>query len=142
MFPFSLEFWIVLAVVCILGELLTLTFFLLSVAVGAGFGALTNYLHLDPMIQLAVFIIVTLICVLLSRPIVNKLTINSPLKKSNADRLIGEEAVVIKKIIPDNMGTVKVLGDTWRAIANEEVNVGEKVIVKEITGVKLVVEKN
>ncbi|MDR2873345.1 MAG: NfeD family protein [Methanobrevibacter sp.] len=138
---FTLEFWIVLAVACILGELLTVTFFLLSVAVGAGFGALANYLNFDPTIQMAVFIIVTLICVLLSRPIAKKLTNNSSSKKSNADRLIGEEAIVIKEIIPDYMGTVKILGDTWRAIANEEISVDKKVIVKEINGVKLVVEK-
>lgn len=139
---FSLEFWIVLAVVCVLGELLTLTFFLLSVGIGAGFAALTNYLNHDPTTQLIVFIVVTITCVLLSKPIAKKLTSKSPLKKSNSDRLIGEEAIVIKKIIPDEMGTVKILGDTWKAIANEEITIGEKVVVERIDGVKLIVNKN
>ncbi|MDR2830739.1 MAG: NfeD family protein [Methanobrevibacter sp.] len=138
---FSLEFWIVLTFACILGELLSVNFFLLSVGVGAGFAALTNHLKYDPATQLIIFVITTIICILLSRPLAKKLTKESPSKKSNADRLIGEEAIVIKKIVPDEMGTVKILGDTWRAISNEKIAIGEKVTVEKIDGVKLVVKK-
>ncbi|MDR3223815.1 MAG: NfeD family protein [Methanobrevibacter sp.] len=138
---FSLEFWILLTLVCVLGELLTLTFFLLSVGIGAGFAALLNYLNYNSTTQLIVFVVVTIICVLISKPISKKLTSKSSLKKSNSDRLIGEEAIVIKKIIPDEMGTVKILGDTWKAIADEEIAIGEKVIVEKIDGVKLIVNK-
>ncbi|MDR2545686.1 MAG: NfeD family protein [Methanobrevibacter sp.] len=138
---FSLEFWIMLAVAFILGEIITMSFFSLSISVGAGFAALINYLNYDYTTQLSTFVVVTIICVLLSKPIAKKLTSGSPLKKSNSDRLIGEEAIVIKKIVPDEMGTVKILGDVWKAIADEEIDVGEKVIVKEINGVKLIVEK-
>ncbi|MDR2623237.1 MAG: NfeD family protein [Methanobrevibacter sp.] len=136
-----LEFWIILALACVLGELLSVNFFLLSVGVGAGFAALTNHLNYDFTTQLIVFVVVTTICVLLSRPLAKKLTKKSPSKKSNTDRLIGEEAIVIGKIVPDEMGTIKILGETWRAISNEEIAVGKKVIVEKIDGVKLIVKK-
>lgn len=138
---FSLEFWILLTFVCILGELLSVNFFLLSVGIGAGFAALTNHLKYDPTTQLIIFVTTTITCILFSRPLAKKLTKGSPSKKSNADRLIGKEAIVIKKIVPDEMGTVKILGDTWKAISNDEIAIGEKTIVEKIDGVKLVVKK-
>ncbi|KZX14904.1 hypothetical protein MBCUT_18570 [Methanobrevibacter cuticularis] len=138
---FSLEFWLVIAVIFILGELLTSTFFLISIGVGAGLAGLTNYLGFDPLTQLIVFIIVSIIVIIASRPIANHLTKNSPSKKSNSDRLIGEDAIVIEEIKIDSMGMVKLLGDTWKAIADENIPVGETVIVEKIDGVKLRVKK-
>ena len=48
---------------------------------------------------------------------------------------------VIKKITPDDYGQVKVLGSTWTAVCDKVCDVSEKVIVKRVDGVKLVVEK-
>lgn len=138
---FSLEFWLIIAIVFIIGELLTLTFFLLSVGIGAALAGLTNYLGFSWEVQLVVFVVATLVCVGISRPIAKKLTKNAPDKKSNSDRLIGEEAIVTEDIELDKMGTVKILGDTWKAIAKENISAGEKVIVKNIDGVKLIVER-
>ncbi|MDR0913254.1 MAG: NfeD family protein [Methanobrevibacter sp.] len=138
---FSLEFWLILAVVCVLLELMTLTFFLLSISVGSLGAAIVNYSGYDLTTQLIVFIVLTVICILLSRPIAKKLTKNTPNKKANSDRLIGREAIVVEKIEINSMGTVDLIGDKWKAISNSNINVGERVIVKDIDGVKLIVEK-
>ncbi|KZX17166.1 NfeD family protein [Methanobrevibacter filiformis] len=138
---FSLEFWLIFAVILVLGELLTVTFYLLSIAVGSAFAGLVNYLGFDPIVQILVFAVVTIICVILLRPISSRLTKNSSDKKANSDRLIGKEGIVIEKIIEDAMGTVDFIGDQWKAISDTEIDVGEKVIVEKIQGVKLFVRK-
>ena len=138
---FSLEFWLILAVILVLAELFTLTFFMLSLAVGSVFAGLANYLGLDPVGQLLVFAVVTVVCVIISRPIATRLTKNSPDKKANSDRLIGKEGVVIEAINNDSMGMVNFLGDQWKAVSDTEIAVGEKVIVEKIEGVKLFVRK-
>ena len=139
---FSLEFWLILTVILVLAELLTLTFFMLSLAVGSSFAGLAYYLGLqDPLSQLLVFAAVTGVCVVISRPVAAKLTKNSPDKKANSDRLIGKEGVVSEAISKDSMGMVNFLGDMWKATSNTEIAVGEKVIVEKIEGVKLFVRK-
>jgi len=138
---FSLEFWLILAVIFILGELLTGTFFLVSLGIGSAFAGLANYLNFDYRIQLLVFVIISLICIILSKPIASKLTTNSPSKKSNSDRLIGEEVLVTEEIRKDKLGSVKHSGDVWRAESDENISVGQKAIVTSIAGVKLIVKK-
>lgn len=141
---FSLEFWLVIAVLFILGELLTTTFFLLSIGIGAGFAGLANYLGFDPISQLIIFIVVSVIIILISRPLANHLTKNSPSKKANSDRLIGTEGIVIKTIEKNSIGIVKLIDETWNAISvdpDSEILEGERIKVEKIDGVKLVVKK-
>jgi len=138
---FSLEFWLIMAVLFILGELLTGTFFLLSVGIGAAFAGLSNYLNHDPITQLIVFVVATIIMVLLSKPIATKLTKNSPAKKSNADRLIGEQVKVIEEIKKDEIGLVSYMGDNWKATSNDDIPQDDKAIVESINGVTLTVKK-
>jgi membrane protein implicated in regulation of membrane protease activity len=138
---FTLEFWLILAVIFILGEILTLTFFLLSIGLGAGVAGLGNYLGFDPITQIVLFAIVTILFIIISRPLAKRLTKNSPLKKANSDRLIGKEGIVTEEIKIDKMGTVKLMGDVWKATSTEDVPVGKRVIVEKISGVKLIVKQ-
>ncbi|WP_409199816.1 NfeD family protein [Methanobrevibacter sp. DSM 116169] len=138
---FNLEFWLILAVLFILGELLTGTFFLLSLGVGSAAAGLVNYLDFDYRIQLLAFVVVSLICIIASKPLANKLTKNSPNKKSNSDRLIGKEVLVTEEIDKEKLGLVKHSGDVWKAKSNDNLSVGEEAIVEGIDGVKLIVKK-
>ncbi|MCC7553607.1 MAG: NfeD family protein [Methanobacteriaceae archaeon] len=138
---FSLEFWLILAFIFILGELLTSTFFLFSLGIGSAFAGLVNYLGFDPIVQLLVFVIISLICIIASKPLANKLTKNSPDKKSNSERLIGKEVIVIEEIKENEMGLVKYSGDVWKAKSSDNIPVGDKAIVENIIGVKLIVKK-
>lgn len=63
---------------------------------------------------------------------------------TNSDRVLGREALVLTEIDPmENTGTVKVLGQVWSAVSENEQRIaaGERVTVRAITGVKLVVAK-
>ncbi len=141
MFIIPLEFWIVFAAACLLLELVTAGFYLMSVGIGSIAAAITNYLGFDPTMQLVAFAIITVICLIASRPLAHKLTKGGPNVKVAAERLIGKEGVVTEPIDPENAGMIKISGEDWRAVANDDILVGEKVIVEEVKGVKLEVRK-
>ena len=137
-----LEFWIILAIVFLIGELLTGGFYLLSIGIGALAAAVLNYLQYSITIQIIVFILITLIFVLISRPLYKKLNRNTVDKKSNTERLIGLKAKVTEDIGSDKIGTINVNGEVWKAISDEEISKGEEVEIIEIEGVKLKVKKS
>ena len=60
---------------------------------------------------------------------------------TNADRLIGQEGIVTEAIDPiEGKGQIKVMGQVWSASCDKPISKDCKVIVKDIKGVKLVVE--
>jgi membrane protein implicated in regulation of membrane protease activity len=62
-------------------------------------------------------------------------------QRTNADRLIGREGVVIVPLNgAEGKGQVKIDGQVWSAKADTDIAEGIKVTVKAIEGVKLVVE--
>ncbi|MDR2966883.1 MAG: NfeD family protein [Methanobacteriaceae archaeon] len=138
---FELEFWIILFVACILLEIMTTGFFLLSIGIGSATAAVANYIGFDPITQLLIFVIVTVICLIASRPLAKKLTQGSPKKRAASDRLLGKEGTVVEPINIENSGMVNIFGESWRAIADESISIGEKIIVEEIKGVRLKVTK-
>lgn len=141
MFIIQLEFWILFAATCLLLELVSAGFYLMSVGIGSASAAVANYIGFDPTTQLIVFAIVTIICLIASRPLAHHLTAGGPDVKVAAERLIGEEGIVTEPIDPENAGMIKISGEEWRAISNVDIGVREKVIVEEVKGVKLKVIK-
>lgn len=95
-------------------------------------------------VQLAVFLVVSVVLLLLTRPFLTRF-INKNTVKTNADGLIGKKARVLTEInnsLPS--GTAVLNGQEWtaRALSDELViPAGETVIVKEIRGVKLIVDR-
>lgn len=138
---FSIEFWIIFAIICIIGELLTGGFFLLSIGIGACAGAIGHYFNFNMESQIIIFIIVSIICIILSRPLSKKLNKNMPNKKANTERLIGLTGEVIEKIEPNTNGMIKIKGEQWKASSEEKLNPGDNVEIIAIDGVKLVVKK-
>lgn len=138
---FSIEFWIIFAIICILGELLTGGFFLLSIGIGACSGAISHYFNFNIESQIIIFIIVSITCILLSRPLSKKLNNKTPKKKTNTERLIGLKGEVLEKIEPNTHGIIKIKGEQWRASSKEKLKPGDNVEIIAIEGVKLVVKK-
>lgn len=135
----GIEGWIVLAGVCLIGEMLTGGFFLLWFGVGASVSAVLNYLEFDPIIQLVSFIIISLVLIAVSRPFAQKIT-KEPPRKAVSDRLVGKHGIVKEEILPKTGGIVRVEGDEWRAVSPERIETGAKIIVKKVESVKLHVE--
>lgn len=94
-------------------------------------------------IQIIIFVVVSAIAVAITRPLVKKM-INKKAEPTNADMVIGKTGIVTEKI--DNLapsGLVKVNGTVWtaRSLDDSVIEENEKVIIKEIRGVKLLVIK-
>ncbi len=137
----GLQIWILIAAICFIGELITAGFFILWFGVGASVAAVLSYLGFSETTQFIAFILVSIILLALSRPFAKKITHGMPTKKAASDRLIGEKGIVIEEISPKNGGVVRISGDTWRAISDQEIEEGTSVLVEKIEGIKLVVKQ-
>ncbi len=91
-------------------------------------------------IQFAVFVILGIILMIITRPFLMK-KLKRKNVKTNFDRVIGMEGVVTEEISKLKVGEVKVDGKKWSAISDEAIEVNSHVIVEAIEGVKLVVRK-
>lgn len=135
-------FW--LAALIVFGVVEALTVGLVSIwfAVGALAALIASALHASVVIQIAVFLVASFITLMLVRPLAQRY-VNDRRIPTNADRVIGQDAVVTEEI--DNLkgqGQVKVAGAPWtaRSESGETIPAGRTVKVLRIEGVKLFVE--
>lgn len=132
--------WFIAFIVLLFIELATVNLVSIWFAVGSLAAFITTFFTDNIIIQVGVFIVVSIISLILTKPIIKKFKANEVVP-TNSDRVIGKRAEVVKKITEDEYGEVKVLGSVWTASAKETFEVGQKVKVKAIDGVKLVVCK-
>lgn len=135
--------WLVLAIIFGIAEAATFNFVAIWFALGAVAAIIPASFHLPVAVQLSVFILVSVIALVFSRPFVQKF-MKPRFVRTNADSLIGRIGIVIKEI--NNMegqGRVSIAGMDWAATSEDSdiIPLGEKVLIKRIEGVKLVVEK-
>jgi membrane protein implicated in regulation of membrane protease activity len=96
------------------------------------------------ILEIVVFLSVSLALWYFTRPIVIKYFCSGDVRKGY-DGVIGKEATVIVTVDKENgTGKVDVDGQEWSAKCPDEVKLemGCKVIVKGISGAKLIVQKN
>ena len=139
-----LIFWIVLLILLIVVEAVTAQMVTIWFAAGAVAAIVAELLNAQVWLQWVVFIAVSAIALVATRPLVRKLT-KTKVQPTNADRCIGQTAVVMQEI--DNVagkGQVHVNGVTWTARSADGSVIGkdEKVTVEKIDGVKLIVKAN
>ncbi|MBQ7951152.1 MAG: NfeD family protein [Clostridia bacterium] len=127
--------------VLIIIELSTYNLITIWLAVSALLTGIYAYFFPEQIVvHLFLFLVFSIILLVLTKPIVKKMKIAT--EKTNADRLLGMEGVVLEDINPvEGTGQVKVSGQIWSAKAKDQTSIskGENVIVKDIQGVKLVV---
>ena len=92
------------------------------------------------VIQFGIFTIGGVILLIFTRPILKKY-IDVDKVKTNLDRVVGMEGIVTERIEKLGVGEVKVDGKKWSAVADEEIEEGAVVKIKDIKGVKLIVER-
>ena len=135
--------WIGLIVVTAAVEAATVQLVTVWFAVGGVAGLIAYVAGLEIWLQILIFAIVSAVALAVTRPLVKKFT-NGRRMPTNADRFIGEKAVVTEKIENDlSKGAVKIGGLEWtaRSVDSETAEVGEQVTVEAIEGAKLIVRK-
>ena len=135
--------WLGVGLLAVVLELLTASA-LVSIwfAVGACAAALVSLLDFSIGIQIAVFVIMSFLSMLIVRPVAARY-LRGNVVRTNADRYIGEKGIVTKKITSNDWGEVKIQGTIWHAVsvADEEIEEGTRVKVVAIEGAKLLVMK-
>lgn len=134
--------WLLIIVVCIIIEALTISLTTTWFAIGALIAWFVSLFGLSLQTQIIIFLLVSIICLIFTRPIaIKKLKVGKA--KTDLDLLIGT-CVKVKSTIDNlnNEGTVVVNGLEWtaRSFNDEIIEKDEIVCVREIKGVKLIVE--
>lgn len=135
--------WIAISIGALLIELLTPSA-LISIwfAVGGVIGAVASLVHLPIEVQIACFAIVSIVSMLIVRPIASRYLRGNTVA-TNADRFLGENAEVIQMIKKNEWGQVKVNNTIWHAVSIDGEEIEEHAMVKvlAIEGAKLLVRR-
>jgi len=135
--------WLIIAIVLGIIEAVTLGLTTIWFAAGALIAMLISMFELPVPIQIIVFFASSLILLFFTKPILEKYG-RIGIVRTNADRLIGEKGLVTERIdVINGTGQVKIFGQIWsaRSADNQDIEAGEMVEIKSITGVKLIVER-
>ena len=136
--------WLMVLVFFIVIELATMGLTTIWFAGGALVALLLAAFNASFYVQLSVFLIISIVLLVVTRPLALKY-FNKSVEKTNAEGLIGKQAIVVTRIhnIKEE-GQVMLGGMEWSARAYEEDRIipsGSVVEVKEIRGVKLIVSE-
>lgn len=139
---FALWQWLIIgAVALILAEAVVPGFVLMPIGVGlfltAGVAAITK----DPVILWTSLIVLEGTSIFVIRKYFKHL-LDKPRILTNAEGMVGKEAIVIEAIAAGGSGYVKLYGDTWmaRSFSTRTINQGEHVHITKIDGNKVWVE--
>ncbi|MBQ9428206.1 MAG: NfeD family protein [Clostridia bacterium] len=136
--------WLGIFVVLLIAEAVTSAIVSVWFLPGALLAMILAFCGVPVSVQIAVFLVLSLILLVLSKTIWKKALMRRPVENTNADALIGKVGVVTVPI--DNLravGEVLILGQTWTARAAEDtpISAGSKVRILRIEGVKLICEQ-
>lgn len=134
------ETWLIFFIILVIIELITVNLVTIWFAFGALVTSLVSLYTTDTVILLAVFTLVSLLLLLITKPVVKKLKVKKVVA-TNLDQVIGKTGVVTEPIAKDKIGEVKVLGKRWSAYSDREISKDKKVKILSISGVKLKVEE-
>ena len=136
--------WLIILTVMIVIEIATLGLTTIWFAGGALIAFLLSVVHAPLALQIAAFLIVSVVLLYFTRPIAIKY-FNRNRIQTNSEALIGKQAIVVSDINNiEGLGRVLIQGKEWTARAEEEsekIPAGAVVEVTGIEGVKLLVKK-
>ena len=134
--------WIGFAVLMAVCEAFTSQLVSIWFVLGSVCAAITSIFTDSILIQTSVFLVVTLVSLLVTRPLINKWKQKKGVTSTNADRLIGKIGIMLSDIEDvQKVGQVKVEGEIWTAKSQyAPISKDSKVKVLSIEGVKLIVE--
>jgi membrane protein implicated in regulation of membrane protease activity len=114
-------FWIIVAIVFAVAEVVTVAFFAVFITIGALAAALVSLLGFDFWVQAVVLGVIGVVGVFTARPfLVQRLHIGRRRLESGAESMIGQRAVLIDPILASGQpGHLKIAGELWPAITED-----------------------
>jgi membrane protein implicated in regulation of membrane protease activity len=138
-----LVIWLIAAAALGVAEMLTTTLALGLVAVGALAAALTETVGGPPILQLAVFVAVSLTGIVLIRPLALRRLKRRTTFPTGTAALVGQTGYVLADVSP-HAGRIRIGGEEWSARPYDESSVipaGSAVDVLQIKGATALVHK-
>ena len=134
--------WSVVIVAAIIIEISTITLTSVWFALGGVVALVLAIFEVDFLWQLLAFVGVSAVALIATRPIAKKMNTKDVIH-TNADKIIQMVGIVTKTIPAGEVGEVRVNSELWRAKSMdlEDIEVGEKIIVNNLDGNKVVVSR-
>lgn len=136
------QLWTLVGILCLILELTSGDFFIMCFSIGAFVTAIVAAFVPSFTVQVIVFAVASLLCLLFVRPLALKyFHRKDPDRPSNADAMVGRRGVVTEKIETGGYGRVKIDGDSWKAQSSiaSDINKGTRVEVTAIDSVIITV---
>lgn len=139
------QIWLIAAGVFFVVEIATVGFMIFWLGIAALVTCLLSLVISNVFAQMAIFVILSAILLLFTRPFVEKFVIKKEERvPTNAYSIVGKEAIVTKCFdTTSRIGQIKVGSEKWTAKSEDATpfSEGDKVIITSIEGVKAVVSK-
>ena len=134
--------WVAVTIIFVIIESLTLSLTTIWFGISAFVMVFLAFTPLPFSAQLFIFVVLATVLLLFTRPVVKK-KLNQKKIATNYERVIGQIAVVTKKITALDKGSIKINGMEWTAATKGEASLeeGSKCIVEEIAGVTAYVKE-
>ena len=135
--------WLIVIIAAVCVEAATSQLVSIWFALGGIAALIASLFSGEVWLQCVLFVGITAVTLLITRPLARK-KLSFPKSRTNADRYVGETAVVLETI--DNVagkGEVKVMGSVWtaRSANGEKISQGASVRICSIEGVRAIVEE-
>lgn len=139
----SIILWVSVIIISIIVEAISLNLTSIWFAAGALAALVAATIDLGLPMQVVIFIFISALLLALVRPFTRRF-LRPRGANTNADRIIGQEAVVTEAI--DNTlatGEIKIFGQAWsaRSADGATIDIGQHVKIISIAGVKAIVER-
>ena len=135
--------WLILSGVFLIAEIFTVGFLIFWLSIGSLFAMIVSFFTSNLIVQTVVFVVSSTVLIFATKPFVKKFAKNKDSIKTNVYSIVDKTGIVTKDIDPVvAVGQVKIGGETWSAISNDNkvIPKGTMVKVLEIKGVKALVE--
>ncbi len=134
--------WVAVTIICVVIESLTLALTTIWFGISAFVLVFLAFTPLPFVAQVFIFVALALVLLIFTRPVVKK-KLSQKQIATNYERVIGQIAVVTKKITALDKGAVKINGMEWTAAVKEDIVLekGSKCIIEEIAGVTAYVKQ-
>jgi membrane protein implicated in regulation of membrane protease activity len=114
-------FWVIVAIVFAIVEIMTVAFFAVFITIGALGAAVVSLLGFNLLVQAIVLGVLGVAGILIARPFfVDRLHIGRPTLRSGAESMVGQQAVLLEPILGVGQpGHLKIAGELWPALTDD-----------------------
>src|ERR1700737_2747815 len=136
-------FWVIVAIVFAIVEVMTVAFFAVFITIGALGAAIVSLLGFNLLVQAIVLGVIGVAGILAARPyLADRLHIGRPTLRSGADSMVVQQAIRLEPIVGVGQpGHVKIAGEVWPPLTDDgsPVPVNTLVVVTALRSTTLIV---